>query len=159
MAANELLEKKQSNLIHALNREEPESVPSLITSSCAQVAWTGQKVTDIIYDPDRYVKAMTDVYGEMWVDGNIFSATLFAPKKTEMFPQAQNRFGPDGVTPEHIQRSPMKEDEYDQFNADLMGYIRNVLLPRMYPEFYSDPAHAREALKVIAEDSAYSSAC
>lgn len=155
MAVNKLLEEKQSNLIHTLNREEPKSVPSLITSSCAQVAWTGQKVTDIIYDPDKYVKAMTDVYGEMWVDGNIFSATMFTPRKPAMFPNAQNKFGPDGVTPEHVQRSPMKDDEYDLFNRDLLGYIRNVILPRMHPEFYSDPEHAREALKVIAEDSAY----
>ena len=155
MENNALLEQKRSNLIKTLNREEPDYVPNLITASCATVAWTGQKVTDIIDDPEAYVKALTDVFGEMWADGNIFMATLFTPKRSEIFETVQNKFGPDGVTPEHIQASPMKPDEYDQFNSDFRGFITNVLLPRMYPRLYTDREYAKKALKVYAEDGFY----
>lgn len=76
MSDNELLNKKRSNLMKALKREGADYVPTMMASSCAEVAWTGQKVTDIIDDPDKYVKAMTDVFDVMWADGNTFSGTL-----------------------------------------------------------------------------------
>lgn len=155
MGNNVQLDMKRRNLVQALNREEPDFVPNMIAASCATVAWTGQKVTDIIYDSQAYVKALTDVFGEMWADGNIFMATLFTPKRPEMFENAQNKFGPDGVTPEHLQASPMKGDEYAEFNADFSGFIKKVLLPRMFPKFYEDREYAKKALKVYAEDGFY----
>ncbi len=155
METNALLEMKRSNVVKALNRQEPDYVPNMIAASCATVAWTGQKVTDVLLDPNAYVKALTDVFDEMWCDGNIFMATLFTQRIAETFENVQNKFGPDGVTPVHLQSSPMKADEYDLFNNDFQGYIKNVLLPRMYPKLYSDREYAKKALKVYAEDNFY----
>ena len=127
MDSKSLLELKSSNLMKAMSREEPDFVPNMIGASCATVAWTGQKVTDVIFDPQAYAKAMTDVFADMWADGTIFMATLFTPKRTEAFDQVQNKFGPDGVTPAHIQNSPMLAEEYDQLLADPDKLVREVL--------------------------------
>ena len=118
METNALLETKRQNLLKVMSRQEGDFVPNMIAASCATVAWTGQKVTDIIHQPEVYVKAMTDVFGEMWADGSIFMASLFTPKLEQFFDPVQNKFGPDGVTPEHLQLSPMKPEEYDKLIAD-----------------------------------------
>ena len=42
MSDNELLNKKRSNLMKALKREGADYVPTMMASSCAEVAWTGR---------------------------------------------------------------------------------------------------------------------
>ena len=61
METNALYDLKKQNLLKVFSRQEGDFVPNMIGASCATVAWTGQKVTDIIDDPDKYAKAMTDV--------------------------------------------------------------------------------------------------
>ena len=155
METNVLLETKRQNLLKVMSRQEGDFVPNMIAASCATVAWTGQKVTDIIHQPEVYVKAMTDVFGEMWADGSIFMASLFTPKLEQFFDPLQNKFGPDGVTPEHLQLSPMKPEEYDQLIADPDRYVYEVLIPRVYPKFFEDREYAKKALKALAEDKFY----
>ena len=77
MSENALLNMKKNNLMKALNREGADYVPTMLAASCAMVSWAGKKVTDIIDDPEAYVKAMTDVFQVMWADGNTFTGTLF----------------------------------------------------------------------------------
>ena len=43
MPEKNLLEQKKSNLMKALNRQGADYVPTMLASSCAEVAWTGQK--------------------------------------------------------------------------------------------------------------------
>ena len=47
MPEKNLLEQKKNNLMKALNRQGADYVPTMLASSCAEVAWTGQKVTDV----------------------------------------------------------------------------------------------------------------
>ena len=114
MPEKNLLEQKKNNLMKALNRQGADYVPTMLASSCAEVAWTGQKVTDVIGDANAYVKAMTDVFEVMWGDANTFSGTLFTPAISDIIEPVQNKFGPDGVTPEHVQMPQMERGEYDQ---------------------------------------------
>lgn len=155
MSENALLNMKRSNLMKALNREGADYVPTMLAASCAMVAWEGKKVTDIIQNPEEYVAAMTNVFGEMWADGNTFTGTLFSPRIEAVLEPLQNKFGPDGVTPEHIQMPMMERGEYDAFIEDPNHFISEVLLPRKYPRFYEDRAYAKEALKTVAEDKFY----
>lgn len=156
MSENALLNMKKNNLMKALNREGADYVPTMLAASCAMVSWAGKKVTDIIEDPETYVKAMTDVFQVMWADGNTFTGTLFTPRIASVLEPLQNKFGPDGVTPEHVQMPMMERDEYDAFIQDPNRFVSEVLLPRKYPRFYEDRAYAKEALKVVAEDKFYS---
>ncbi len=156
MSENALLNQKRTNLMKALNREGADYVPTMLAASCAMVAWAGKKVTDIIDDTDTYVKAMTDVFEEMWADGNTFTGTLFTPRIETLIEPLQNKFGPDGVTPEHVQMPMMERDEYDAFIEDPNRFVSEVLLPRKYPQLYEDRAYAKKVLKTVAEDKFYS---
>ncbi len=155
MPENTLYEQKHENLMKALNRQGADYVPTILASSCAEVAWTGQKVTDVIGDVNAYVKAMTDVFKVMWGDANTFSGTLFTPSIADVIEPVQNKFGPDGVTPEHVQMPQMEREEYDALIEDPFGFVANVLLPRKYPRMFEDRAYAKDVLKKIAADKAY----
>ena len=109
----------------------------MLASSCAEVAWTGQKVTDVIGD------------------ANTFSGTLFTPAISDIIEPVQNKFGPDGVTPEHVQMPQMERGEYDQLIEDPFGFVANVLLPRKYPKLFEDREYAKKTIKAIAADKAY----
>lgn len=155
MPEKNLLEQKKSNLMKALNRQGADYIPTMLASSCAEVAWTGQKVTDVIGDANAYVKAMTDVFEVMWGDANTFSGTLFTPAISDIIEPVQNKFGPDGVTPEHVQMPQMERGEYDQLIEDPFGFVANVLLPRKYPKLFEDREYAKKTIKAIAADKAY----
>ena len=158
MSENTLLNMKRTNLMKALNREGADYVPTMMAASCAMVAWEGKKVTDIIYNPEEYVDAMTNVFGQMWADGNTFTGTLFTQKIESVLEPVQNKFGPDGVTPEHLQMPMMERNEYDGFIEDPDRFVSEVLLPRKYPRFYEDREYAKEMLKTVAEDKFYAMA-
>lgn len=155
MKNNELMQKKQAALKSALRHEEGAYVPSVITAGTAAIAWAGKKTTEVLDDPDAYVRAVTDVYAQMWVDGNLYSGAMVGNKLEKAFPTVENKYGPDGVTLEHVQLSPMRKDEYPQLIADPAAYIRDVLLPRKYPEFFENRKAAKESLKLYAEDRAH----
>lgn len=151
----ELFKLKNTNLMKAIHRQGADYVPTMIASSCAQVAYTGQKVTDVINDPMAYNKAMTDVYQVMWCDGSTFAGTLFNDGIEKIADPVQNFFGPDGITPEHVQLSYMKEDEYDLLAKDPNALVTEVLLPRKYPRLFEDREFAKEMIKGVAENKAY----
>lgn len=79
MTGNKLLEEKRSNLFRMMDRQGADYIPTMLASSCAQIAWAGKKVADVIGDPMSYADAMTEVLREMWADANTFSGTLFTP--------------------------------------------------------------------------------
>lgn len=158
MTENKLLELKRDNLFRMMDRKGADFVPTMLASSCAQIAWAGKKVAGVIGDPMSYAEAMSDVLKEMWADGNTFSGTLFTPDIEKYIEPVQNKFGPDGITPEHLQMSMMKEDEYDLLIEDPSYLISEVLLPRKYPRLFTDREYAKEALRNIAADKAYSMA-
>ena len=151
MPEKNLLEQKKSNLMKALNRQGADYVPTMLASSCAEVAWTGQKVTDVIGDANAYVNAMTDVFGVMWGDANTFSGTLFTPAISDIIEPVQNKFGPDGVTPEHVQMPQMERGEYDQLIEDPFGFVANVLLPRKYPKLFEDLRRQPDKVKAACD--------
>ena len=154
MAENELLELKKNNLFRALNREGADYIPTILASSCAQIAWAGKTVADVIGDPMTYSEAMSDVLKVMWADANTFSGTLFTPNIVNIIEPVQNRFGPDGITPEHIQMPMMKEEDYDEFIRDPASFVTEVLVSRKYPKLFEDWEYAKETLRKIAEDNA-----
>ena len=150
------LELKRNNLMKMMDRQGADFVPTMLASSCAQIAWAGKKVADVIGDPMEYAKAMTDVLKVMWADGNTFSGTLFTPDIENVISPLQNKFGPDGITPEHLQMPMMKVDEYDLLIEDPSWLVSEVLLPRKYPQLFEDREYAKKVLKGVAADKAYS---
>lgn len=156
MENNILFEEKQANLHQALNRQEGAYVPNMVNNGTASIAWAGKKTVDIMENPAAYVEALNAVFAEMWVDGTLITGNLFSPKMQRGFDTLQYQFGPDGNTPEHIQASPMKAEEYDQLIADPDRFVTEVLLPRRHPKLFEDRNGAKESLKLYAEDKFYS---
>lgn len=157
MEKNVLLEQKAGNLQMALNRQEGTYVPNMINNGTATVAWEGKKTSELMMgNPMEYVEVLNKIYEEMWADANILSGNMFSPKMEQAFDTLETRYGPDGVTPEHVQLSPMKQDEYDQLIADPNRYVANVLLPRKFPTLFTDREGAKRSLKLYAEDRFYS---
>lgn len=155
MEQNVLLEQKKANLMKALNREEGAYVPTMINNSTATIAWAGKTAVEVVDDPAAYVQALNAVYDEMWVDSMLINGNLFSNKLIKAFDTLQNKFGPDGTTPLHVQESPMKADEYDQLIADPTRFVAEVLLPRRHPQLFEDREGAKRALKAYAEDKFY----
>ena len=155
MEGKELFDYKNENLMKAINRQGAKYVPTVLASSCSEIAWTGQKVVDIIYDKDAYAKGMTDILKVMWADGNTFSGTLFTPSIENNLEGVQNRFSPDGITPEHVQQTFMERYEYDELIKDPNRFVSEILLPRKFPRFYTDREYAKKMMKIVAEDKAY----
>lgn len=156
MSVSELYTSKFENLQKALNRQEGAYVPNMINNNAATINWVGKKAVDVVHDPKAYAEAITAVFDEMWVDANLLCGSNFTPRRDEAFPMAENRYSPDGTTPVHLQISPMKADEYDQLIADPAAFVANVLLPRKLEALYADRDALKNALKVYAEDKAYS---
>ncbi|MCC8046041.1 MAG: hypothetical protein LIP12_11155 [Clostridiales bacterium] len=153
MAENTLKEMKFSNFLKAINREEGAYVPTAINDSTGTIAWAGKKTIELVQNPPEYVETMTSLYDQMWADVSLLCGATYSKKLEEAFLHVENKYGPDGVTLEHVQLSPMQKDEYDQLIADPNRFVSEVLLPRKYPEFFEDREFARNALKVYAEDN------
>ncbi len=152
MSNHELLELKRSNLRKALNREEGDYVPNIIASGSATIVHTGKTLRDVIDDPQAYAEALTSVYEKMWMDACFYTGAVSTFKLQEAWKNAENFFGPDEITLEHVQLSPMKVDEYPQLIEDPNKYVSEVLLPRKFPGLFEDRAHAKDALKVYAQE-------
>ena len=153
MKPNELLELKSRNLQMALNRQEGDYVPSIMVNETAGLARLGKRAVDLMLgDPAEYVTAQIALFSEMWMDGSLLCGVPFSPLAQKAFPTCENIFGPDGNTPEHVQLAPMQKDEYDQLIADPMKFIADVLLPRKFPDLFTDREGARASLKMYAQD-------
>lgn len=151
METNNLYALKFENFQKAINRQEPDWVPSAITNNGGGLLYSGKTAFDVAGDHQAYAEALTSFLDEMWTDVNIMSGLTTTPRRDAAFPTAENRLAKDG-TLTHLQLSPMKADEYDQLIADPKAFIANVLLPRKYPYLYESRETAKAALKVYAEE-------
>ncbi|MCL1914731.1 MAG: hypothetical protein FWG10_12860 [Eubacteriaceae bacterium] len=61
---------------------------------------------------------------------------------------------PDGITLQHLQQPTMKDDEYPLFLEDLDKLIKEVLIPRKYPQLFDGKDAAIASLKAVSEEVA-----
>ncbi len=102
MENNELFAMKSENFRKALNREETNFIPTVMSSSGGTIFWTGKTVYDMVHDPMAYAEALTDVLKDVWVDASVLNGYTTTPRLGQTFPGAENRFGADG-TLSHLQ--------------------------------------------------------
>ena len=150
---NKLLEMKQANFMKAINRDPSAYVPLLISASNATIAYKGHTVTEVWDDPYHYALYMTEIFDDMWADAIWVFGAVYGKWLDGILGPNQNVMGPDGVTPEHVQISLMKRDEYDLLIADPDAFITEVMLPRKYPRLFEDREHAKTALKAYNDDN------
>ena len=149
--ATPLFQQKYDNFMKAIHRQEPDYVPTAITNNGGGFFWAGKTAFDVAGDHEAYAEAISSFMGETWIDANILSGLTTTPRLDKAFPTKENKLAENG-TLTHLQVPPMKDDEYDQLIADPARFIKNVLLPRKYPEMFTSREKAREMLKVFAEE-------
>ena len=153
---NERLTEKTGRIADTMRRR-PGVVPNMIHNHMATIAWAGKRAVDIIDKPEEFVGYLLKVFGEMWCDGSIQCGNPISgtPRLEAAIEDPINRFGPDGTTPEHLQRSCMKEDEYDIMMKSPTAFLKNVILPRAHSAIFENKEKGKEILKVFAEDKFY----
>ena len=155
MENNVLFQKKYAALSDALNHKEGAYVPTLMCAGNGTIAWAGKKATEVLDDPQAYLSALTDVFAQMWVDGNMFSGAIIGNKMERGLKTIENKYGPDGNTLEHVQLSPMGKDEYPLLIENPGRYVSEVMLPRKYPHLFESREATKTALKLFVEDRNY----
>lgn len=99
MENNELFQMKNKNFIKALNREETDYVPNVMSSSGGTIFWTGKTVYDVMHDPVLYAQALTDVLGEIWVDASAMNAFTTTPGSVRPSPVLRTVSAPTVLCP------------------------------------------------------------
>jgi len=154
MNGKELLDYKQTNLKMVLARESGTWVPSVFSSTFATCAYKNITAVEAMKDPAVYTESMTAIFADMWVDVNSKMGGWFTPDLPDYFQPIQHRFAPDGTTPENIQCLYMNADEYPEMIDDPERFVAQKMLPRKYPQMFSDRVWAETALKKYTEAKA-----
>ena len=150
MDAKQLYAQRLEVFQKAMNREEPDWMPTAMFNNGGGFFYGGKTPFDFEGDNEGYARALNIFLEKMYVDVCCISGVTSSPLISRTFPTAENRLAADG-TLTHLQASPMKADEYDQLIADPKAFIANVLLPRKYPYLFENKEKTRELLKLYAE--------
>jgi len=150
MDTKQLYAKRLEVFQKTLNRQEGDWVPAAMGNSGGGFFYGDKTAFDVEGDFLAHAKALNCFLDDMWVDACILSGLTTSPKITRDFPTAENKLAADGSIV-HLQLSPMKADEYDQLIADPRAFIANVLLPRKFPDLFTDRETTKTHLKNFAE--------
>ncbi|MCL1912383.1 MAG: hypothetical protein FWG10_00520 [Eubacteriaceae bacterium] len=147
--------KTKENFFNAINHIEPDYVPKAINGSNAILDFAGMTFTEAEYDPEKTEQVFRNLFENIPLDvGNIgFNASpktyVALNNRTETF------LAPDGVTLQHLQKPPMKADEYPELIAGVDKFVKETLLPRKYPELFDGGKEgAKDKIKTIVDESA-----
>lgn len=135
----ELAQKRKENVLKTINREKHGWVPMMASASGATLSYAGVTYWDVENDPEKFRYSLGKVFEEMPTDA-VFSVGIIVTARANEILRGlcQTSLGRDGVTIQHLQKSFMKEDEYAECTKDPMGFIKNVLLKRMYPFIFEE---------------------
>lgn len=135
-----LYSQRVENLKKAVNRDNPAYVPVMGNVGGAALSYAGKRLTDLYDKPQEYHEAMMKVYEDVYFDV-LSSLGIYGayPNVKETFGEnVQNFISPDGVSVVHVQRSPMQDNEYPQAIEDINKYVIETLMPRKYPQLFTD---------------------
>ncbi|MCL1914354.1 MAG: hypothetical protein FWG10_10895 [Eubacteriaceae bacterium] len=145
----------KENFFKAINHIEPDYIPKKIQGSNSLLAFAGMTFMEAEYDPEKTEQVLRNLFDRLPCDvGNAaFNAT---PKAYAALDNMTETFlAPDGVTLQHLQRPPMKPDEYPLLIADLDRFVKDTLLPRKFPPlFASGKEAAKDKIKTIVDETA-----
>ena len=148
-------EQRLSNVQRAMKREMTDYVPTLAFPGPANAAYMGTTALDATKDVETFCKAFNGVYNDMWCDCSMDNGIFTLPEFAEIFGKdsVQYFFGEDRTTMSHLQKSPMREDEYDQLIANPDKFVNEVLLPRKFPWIYEDLQKSVQKIKAYFDIS------
>lgn len=150
-------DERKENLLNAVNRKDPKSVPILANSAQAVVSYAGKTYLEAISDRDLFISSMTRIFDDLYTDCYINMDSYVYPKTNEvMHDMAQMKIGPDGTSVQHIARPSMLPEDYPALIADPDSFRKNVLFPRMYPFMFEEGLDAAKFyMKTFFEEFVY----
>lgn len=156
MTTNALYESRMTDIQKTLNREKPKHVPIFANPGQGIVDYAKTTIREAYYDPEKFVDAMTRIYEKLWVDCTNSNGITWMPNFQSYQHSPQITLAPDGISNVAVTRTQMNDDEYPELIKDPDGFVKNVILPRTYPELFDKGlSHGVEAFKAGFNDMGY----
>ena len=115
----------------------------------AQIAYAGGTALRTMEDDEYLYNEVTKFYRDFEID--ILTYAMPNPLEAIWKLNRSTYFvSKDGVTVQHKESAPMREDEYPALIADPVGFIVDTILPRKFPQLLSDREKGYQLLRETA---------
>jgi len=155
-AVTQLYEQRVQNFTKLINREKPDYVPTLVNAGQGVISYAKTTIREAYYDPEKFIDGMTKVFERFEADLTSSNGITWMPNFQALQKAPQIILAADGISNLAQSRTQMREDEYPKLIADPNGFVRNEILPRLYPELFDKGlAYGVEAFKAAFNDMGY----
>ncbi|MCL1913778.1 MAG: hypothetical protein FWG10_07880 [Eubacteriaceae bacterium] len=144
----------KENFFKAINHIVPDYIPKATSGSNAILEFAGTTFLEAEYDPEKTEQVMRNLFDNIPCDVGSVSYNATPKTYAALDHNTETFLAPDGVTLQHLQRSPMKADEYPALIANVDRFMKDVLLPRKYPTLFEEKEVAKDKLKIVLDETA-----
>jgi hypothetical protein len=143
-------EERLQNYTDSICMREPKKLTVGVNYHTAQIAWANTYTKKCVYNPDFYAETISKFYEDYDVD--MLTIPILNPLEP-IWVLGRNTFfvNKDGVTVQHRENVPMRDDEYDELIKDPMGFITGTLFPRKFPHLMEGHDSSYELLRAASE--------
>ena len=141
---------KRENSYGAFTRTPHGKVPVMGRVGTAILDYYGYIYPQVENDPGKLQDIVCQMFRETPSDCFMYASLLIGQDNGDLLGvPSQTRIADDGITLQHLQKSPMKAEEYPLALADLESFEGNVLIRRKYPKLFESGVEA--AARILEE--------
>lgn len=134
--AERLYKERVSRFIAAIKLEKPDRVPVVFNPGHAPARYSGYTVRDVMYDPDKLVKAWETFLHDFEFDslpgaGGVRCGAMLDILDSKMLVWAGHGL-PDDLAAQYVEGEYLKADEWDVMNRDPGDFHLRTYLPRIF---------------------------
>ncbi len=133
--AERLYKERVSRFIDAVNLKEPDRVPVLQSGGCVPARYAGYTIKEVMYDPEKLVKAWTKYMEDFELDSlpfpNVRCGEMWDLLEPKMYKYAGHGL-PDNCSPQFVEHEFLKGDEWESFLENPSDFHIRTFLPRSY---------------------------
>ena len=153
MTAEEILAEKRETLLKACNHIETDYIPNVAFCGNGILAHAGVTYHDVVNDEAKIEHVFRKLLSVAHFDVGMLNFSGSPQTYAALDGRTETFLAPDGIGLQHIQKPTMKEDEYPQLIEDIDKFMKEVLLPRKFPELFADKERALEKLKIVVGET------
>ncbi|MCL1912496.1 MAG: hypothetical protein FWG10_01100 [Eubacteriaceae bacterium] len=157
MSMHELYEQRKADILKAANCEKPGLMPIMEYPGVGVFKNSQVLFKDLLNDGEAYKREWMSHYEEIYCDCYIHGNVGVYPKGNAALGGGMGyHLSPDGRSYQHVAKdNRMREDEYPLFTKDPVAFIKNTLIPRIYPKLFDgDFEEAKNAIKILLGEMA-----
>jgi uroporphyrinogen-III decarboxylase len=134
--AEKLYKERVSRFIAAIKLEEPDRVPVVFNPGHAPARYSGYTVRDVMYDPDKLVKAWEKYLNDFEFDalpspGVVRCGGMLDILDAKMLMWAGHGL-PDDLSAQYVEGEYLKADEWELMKQDPGDFHLRTYLPRIF---------------------------